>query len=141
MGKINMRRQAIAFITFALIFLVFVAFAIAFGHAAITGKNRANSLGVTEVYTNPNIYLFGVLTDGAILAGDHDDLYTNVRIQPYATMSLYDESILLCGNEAGSFKGKHGPLLLTYHRIASRAFKGIACHDLISVFEVPSPKE
>lgn len=133
-------RKVYAFITLALFFLAFVAFAISFGRAATTGKNRANSLGVTEVYTNPNVYMFGVLTDGTIIGGDHDDIYTNVRFQPYATMGLYDESILLCGNEAESFKGKHGPLLMTYHRIASRAFKGIACHDLVSVFEVPSPK-
>lgn len=134
-------KKVYAFITLALIFLAFVAFAITFGRAATTGKNRANSLGVTEVYTNPNVYLFGVLTDGTIIGGDHDDIYTNIRVQPYATMGLYDESILLCGNEAESFKGKHGPLLITYHRVASRAFKGIACHDLVSVFEVPSPKD
>jgi len=100
---------------------------------AHTEKNRPNSLGVEESYQNPNIYLFAEPLDGKIM-----DSVTNIRFQPYATPALYDESILFCGNVAGDFEGKRGPMVVTYRRAADRIYKGLACHDLISVFEVKS---
>lgn len=108
-------------------------------HGAIA-KNRPNSLGVNEVYTNPNVYLFASIAEGNLLRSETDH-YTNIRFQPYNTMSLYTETVLFCGNQAEQFSGKTGALLITYQRRSHRLFQGIACHDLESVFEVPAPKE
>ncbi len=98
-------------------------------------KNRPNSLGVNEVYQNSNVYLFAQPIDGQILEYEEDHA-TNVRFQPYNTPALYDESVLFCGMVADFFQGKRGPLVVTYDKIAHRRFNGVACHELISVFEV-----
>ena len=136
-----MKRQALAFIVLTLFFLAFVAFAISFGYASPVKKNRANTLGIGEVYTNPNRYLLASIIEGAIIRGNTDsDHYTNIRFQPYNTMSLYDETILFCGDQSAWFNGKRGPVVVTYETRAHKMFKGIACHELDSVFEVPSPE-
>ena len=137
-----MKRQALAFITLALLFLGFVAVFIATGRAATTVKNRKNSIGIDEVYTNPNRYLFATVIAGSIIRGKSDaDLYTVVRVQPYNTMSLYDETVMFCGNMAEEFRGKRGPLVITYETRSHKMFQGIACHELYSVFMVPKPEE
>lgn len=120
-----------------LLFLVMLAGQLS--HCSAT-KNRPNSLGVTEIYTNPNVYLFASIAEGSLL-GKADDRYTNIRFQPYNTMSLYNETVLFCGNQAEQFNGKTGALLVTYERRAHRLFQGVACHNLESVFVVPAPKE
>lgn len=101
------------------------------GYASNQEKNRPNSLGVSEQYQNPNAYLFAIPTDGTIMDGA-----TNIRFQPYATAALYDESVLFCGDVSSYFDGKRGPLVVTYRREAARKYKGVGCHELISVFEV-----
>lgn len=128
-----------AIVISGLLFLVMAATQLS--HCAIA-KNRPNSLGVNEVYTNPNVYLFASIAEGNLLRGTGEtDHYTNIRFQPYNTMSLYTETVLFCGNQAEQFSGKTGALLITYQRRSHRLFQGIACHDLESVFEVPAPKE
>ena len=104
-------------------------------HGSTTKVNRSNSLGISEIYTNTNAYLFGVPIDGQILESE-EDRATNVRFQPYNTPALYDESVLFCGQVADFFQGKTGPLVVTYDRIAHRRFHGIACHDIVSVHQV-----
>jgi hypothetical protein len=104
-------------------------------HGSTTKPNRPNSLGIPEIYTNDNSYLFAQPIDGQILEYE-EDRATNVRFQPYNTPALYDESVLFCGMVADFFQGKTGPLVVTYDRIAHRRFNGVACHDLVSVFEV-----
>ena len=107
-----------------------------------TAKNRQNSLDVNEVYTNPNTYLFGAIVDGAIIRGDRDgEFYTSIRVQPYHTAALYDENVLFCGNVGDEFNGKSRVVVLTYETRAHTLFKGIACHELTSVFEVQEPKQ
>lgn len=126
-----------AIVISTLLFLVMAATQLS--HCAIA-KNRPNSLGVNEVYTNPNVYLFASVADGVLLRAENEH-FTNIRFQPYNTMSLYTETVLFCGNQAEQFRGKTGALLITYQRRSHRLFQGIACHDLESVFEVPAPKE
>ena len=109
-------------------------------------SNRQNNLGVDQVYSNPNVYLFGVISchgdgDCSILRDSKDRQYTNLKFQPYNTMELYEEPVLFCGNVAGDFQGKQGPLVITYRRQATLNYKGIGCHELYGVFEVPTPKE
>jgi hypothetical protein len=94
-------------------------------------KNRPNSLGADQIYENHNAYLFAVPIAGSVMDGA-----TSIRFQPYNTMSLYEESVLFCGDVTEKFENKEGPMVITYDRVAHRKFRGIACHDLVSVFEV-----
>jgi len=109
-------------------------------------SNRPNSLGVDQIYSNPNIYLFAALSCGmsdncGFLKDDKGRVYTNLKFQPYNTMELYEEPVLFCGNVASYFNGKQGALVITYRRQATLNYKGIGCHELDSVFEVPALKE
>ena len=116
-------------------FLVFLAmFMVVLGHAETT-KARPNSLGVPEIVTNPYTYILGLPIDGQVLEGK----YTNIRLWPYGAPALYDVSILFCGDVTYSFH-KKGVLVVTYRIQASHMYKGIACHELLGVFEVPEVK-
>lgn len=115
----------------AIMLLVIAAVLIATGHSSTTG-NRPNSLGVSETMQNPNTYLLALPVDGQILDGK----YTNIRFQPFAAPMLFDESILFCGDVTVMFDGKHGPVVVTYRKQASHLYNGVACHDLVAVFEV-----
>lgn len=126
-----MKKLVASLVALALMFLVLAAVLIATGHATTT-NNRPNTLGASQIYTNPYTYLLALPIDGQILEGK----YTNIRFQPYATANLYDESVLFCGDVADMFNGKHGPVVVTYRTQASRLYKGSACHALLSVFEV-----
>jgi hypothetical protein len=120
-----------AYIFIILIVLAMFGVCVSLAHGSTTHP-RPNSLGVEQVYTNTNAYLFGLPIDGQILEG----AVTNIRFQPYNTMELYDESVLFCGNVTTEFNGKVGPVVVTYDRIGHRLYRGVACHDLVSVFEV-----
>jgi hypothetical protein len=128
--------------------LLLAALALAVNLEATTsgpGLNRPNNLGVEQFYTNPNVYLFGVISchgdgDCSILKDAHERLYTNLKFQPYNTMELYEEPVLFCGNVASYFNGKQGALVITYRRQATLNYKGIGCHELYSVFEVSVPQ-
>ena len=113
-----------------LLTLVFACYA-----DATTTNNRQNTLGAVIESKNMNTYLFAVPIAGQIIEHD-EEVVTNVRFQPYGTPALYDESVLFCGDVSGYFAGKSGPLVITYHTIAHHLFQGIACHDIVSVFEV-----
>lgn len=105
---------------------------VALGHAETT-KARPNSLGVPQFIANQYSYLLALPLDGQVLDGK----YTNIRFWPYGTPALFDESILFCGNTTEAFD-KAGPVVVTYRTQASRVYQGVACHDLLSVFEVPA---
>jgi hypothetical protein len=110
-----------------------------FAHGSTTKANRPNSLGLEQVYTNNNAYLFGIPVDGTMIDGDH---YTNIRFQPYNTMDLYTETVLFCGDVRSAFGNAYtgepykGPMVITYDKIAHHMYQGIGCHDMVSVFEV-----
>jgi hypothetical protein len=123
-----MKKLVTGFLIAALSFLVLAAVLIATGHASTT-QNHSNSLGVSEIYTNPNRYLLALPVEGQILEG-----YTNIRFKPYATYALYDETVLFCGDVTSFFEGKQGVLVITYRARSSRMYKGIGCHEMISVF-------
>lgn len=119
------------FIILALSFLAFVAVMIATAHATPT-TNRPNSLGADQLYINPYSYRLALPIDGQVLEGK----YTNIRFWPYGTPDLYDETLLFCGDVTPEFNDRKGVLILTFRTQASHLYKGIACHELISVFEV-----
>jgi len=126
-----MKKLVASLIVLALTFMTLAAVLIATGHAAVSGP-KPPELKVNEVYTNPNRYLLALPIDGQILEGK----YTNIRFQPYATPALYDETVLFCGDVAWFFDGIRGPVVVVYKVQASQMYKGIACHELINVFEV-----
>ena len=78
-----MKKVVASLIAFALTFLILAAVLIATGHASPT-KARPNTLGVSEVYTNPFTYLLALPLDGQVLEGK----YTNIRLAPYADSRL-----------------------------------------------------
>ncbi len=130
----------------SLLFVLNLVFAVAAISEPSHKENRKNSLGVEQFYTNPNVYLFGIIACGSndncsILKDDKGRKYTNLKFQPYATMAMYEEAVLFCGDVSEEFNGKRGALVVTYRRQATLNYRGIGCHDLDSVFEVPSPKE
>ena len=128
-----MKRVVASLVVLALTFLVLAAVLIATGHASTT-RERPNSIGAINEYNNPYTYLLALPVDGQILEGK----YTNIRLQPYGAAAFYDVSILFCGDVTGMFDGKKGPLVLTYRIQASHVYRGVACHDLLSVFEIPT---
>ncbi len=117
----------------AILYALFVGFSV-FAHGSVI--NRPNSIGITQFYTNPNMYMFGAIIGGRVMDGA-----TVVTFQPYETMALYTEPILFCGDVSEQFNGKSGAVLVTYSRVAHRLFRGVACHEIVSVFEVHDDQE
>lgn len=101
-------------------------------HGTTTPAPRPNSLGVHETYQNPNTYILALPLDGQIL----DGRFTNIRFAPYAAAALFDQTILFCGDVTEQFEGKTGPVTVTYRTQASGMYRGVGCHELISVFMV-----
>lgn len=121
--------------THAVLCFIVAALLLATSQAAISRK-QPNSLGVVIFDDNPNTYMFGLPVDGVVVNCSKNEVCTNISFRPYNTDMLHTESVLFCGNEVESFKGKHGALVVTYRRQGTRNYKGISCHDLQSVFEV-----
>lgn len=118
-----------AWIFITLLVLFVLAFGTLFAHGST--HSRPNSVGVDQFYENTNSYLFALPIGGAVMDGA-----TSIRFQPYNTMELYEESVLFCGDVSPQFKGKTGPIVVTFDRVAHRLFRGVACHDLVSVFQI-----
>jgi hypothetical protein len=98
-----------------------------------TTKPRPNTLGVEEVYQNPNTYLIAEPVEVTFMQDEKERVYTNVRFQPLNTAAFYDESILFCGTVENF---KRLPMAITYLTRANQMYKGIACHEFISAYEV-----
>ena len=126
-----MRKVVAALMALALTFLVLIAVLIATGHASTT-QPRPNAIGAPNQMYNPFSYLIALPIDGQILEGK----YTNIRFAPYAAPNLYDETLLFCGDVTGMFDGKQGVVAITYRTQASRAYRGIGCHELLSIFQI-----
>jgi hypothetical protein len=127
-----MRKIVAGVIALALAFLVLAAVLIATGRAS-TAKARPNSLGVSEVYQNPNTYLIAEPVEVTFMRDEKERIYTNVRFQPFNTAAYYDESILFCGSVEAF---KRVPMAITYLTRAGRMYKGIACHEFVSAYEM-----
>lgn len=124
----------IAALILAAIFVLLIGLLGIRGECATTTFSRRNSIGVDQIYTNPNIYLFGSITGGAVLSED-DKTFTSASIQPYNTIFLYSEQILFCDNVAEQLN-QPGPLVITYQRTAHRTYQGVGCHILVSAFSI-----
>ncbi len=100
---------------------------------AVPTKARPNSLGVSEIYQNPNTYLIAEPIEVTFMRDEKERIYTNVRFQPLNTAAYYDESILFCGAVEDL---KRVPLAVIYLTRAGRMYRGIACHEFIAAYEV-----
>jgi hypothetical protein len=122
------------FSAFALFFAgALLLFAASMAHCTKAAP-RPNSLGIEESYTNPNTYLLAVPLEAVAL---EDGKYVTIRFAPYNTYALYDESILFCDvDSVRKFEGKSGVVVVTYETRAHTMYRGLGCHELISVFEV-----
>ncbi len=127
-----MRKLVVGLIALALVFLVIAAIMIATGNASTT-KERPNTLGVSEIYQNPNTYLIAEPVEVTFMRDEKERIYTNVRFQPLNTAAYYDESILFCGSVEDF---KHLPMAVIYLTQSDRMYKGIACHKYVSAYEV-----
>jgi hypothetical protein len=128
---INVLKFAAGALTIVVIVMVTLAIS-----AHCTVSQRENSFGAIIVDSNPNSYMYGAIVSGSIIGDDEDHAFTNLRFNPAHTPMLYDETILLCGDQ--SDKLYSGPIVLTYKSVSHRMYKGIACHDLVSVDQVAS---
>lgn len=109
-------------------------------HGATLPKNRPNSVGVPEFVENPNVYTFGMVTNGQVMSNEKGRKFTSILFQPYHTFALYTESILLCGDVADDFNNHQGKVVvLSYERSVHVTYKKVGCHILNGVFEVPPP--
>lgn len=125
---INRKVAALIIVGTALLFTLAVARSF-----AVPSKPRPNSLGITEIYQNPNTYLVAEPVEVTFMRDEKERIYTNVRFQPLNTAAYYDESILLCG-VIEDFK--HLPMAIIYTTRSGRMYKGIACHEFVSAYEV-----
>jgi hypothetical protein len=123
-------------IILAIMFGLMLSFFVALAHGTTSG--RRNTFGAVIFDHNPNQYMYGSIAGGNVIGDNEDHLFTNVRFQPSHTFMLYNETILFCGNQADKFANMGGPIVVTYRSVSHQMYKGIACHDLISVDRVES---
>jgi hypothetical protein len=120
--------RIVLFVAFVFLMLGMTSFL----HCSTT-KPRPNTLGVIQEYTNPNTYLIAEPVEVDFLRDEKERIYTNVRFQPLNTAAYFDESVLFCG-VVEDFK--HLPMAIIYTTRAGRMYKGIACHEFVSAYEV-----
>lgn len=101
-------------------------------HSAAT-KPRPNSLGLSQSYQNPMVYMFGTI--------EHYDMLSNatvVNFKPFGASLLDTESILFCGNLSRDLTGADNTTLyiFTYRQQTSRTYHGIGCHDVFHIFQI-----
>lgn len=104
-----------------------------YAHAGV-GKKHSD-LAAPVYVTNPNAYMFGSISDAAILH-EHGKYATNIRFNPARTFMLFSETILFCGDRSQEFAGMVGPIVVTYRKTPHQMYEGIACYELESVDKV-----
>lgn len=125
---INKKVAAWIILGTALVLSLAIARAFAYGT-----KARPNSLGVSEIYQNPNTYLIAEPVEVTSMRDEKERIYTNVRFLPLNTAAYYDESILFCGVVEDL---KRLPMAVIYSTRAGRMYKGIACHEFIVAYGI-----
>ena len=131
----------IGFIVLLIIFFVCMTI---LGHATTT-KPRENSLGVVISDVDPNTAIVGSILEGTINTDKDGRMGISVRIHPKASYTLFDESLMFCGDESDRLSDENGNILngnyaFTYHRAASRLILGVPCHALVSVDKIVETK-
>lgn len=106
-------------------------------HARTTSM-QPNATGALVYTENPFTYVVGEIIGGDVVVSGND-IAISVRLHPYGTYMLFDQSVLFCGRESALFlldgtnRLKPGWLAFTYRRAASRTVEGVGCHTLMAV--------
>ena len=98
-----------------------------------TTSSRPNSLGAPQEYQSPYSYFLGSARKVTILGSD-EKAFTNVEFAPYGASMLNTETIMFCGDVAGGWDTR--TKVYVYRRIPHTSYQGVACHELIRVFNV-----
>ena len=104
---------------------------VSLSHGATT-RPRPNSLGLSQSYTNPYVYMFGTI--------QHIEEFgkaTSVTFRPFGASLLTTQEILFCGNLSMLENATEDTFyIFTYRQVASQTYRGVACHDLFRVTEL-----
>ena len=114
-------------------------------YCGATTTAHRNSLGVVISDVDPNTAIVGSILEGTINTDKDGRMGISVRIHPKASYTLFDESLMFCGDESDRLSDENGNILngnyaFTYHRAASRLILGVPCHALVSVDKIVETK-
>lgn len=115
--------------------LMFTAALVPMAHCAIDRKGSSNSFGALIYQDNPNQYLMGSIAEGTVTEYEKR-IFTVIRFRPTNTYGLFTQDIPFCGNEASSFEGMSGVLVITFSKVMHNKY----CYELYRVDKV-MPKE
>lgn len=118
-----------AAIVILLMFAMMGSCLVPLAHGSTTSP-RPNSLGLSQNYQNPYVYMFGTI--------DHVDLLSNVTIvtfKPVGASMLDTEPIMFCGDLEDDLKNGDTETLylFTYRLSGKQSYHGIACHEVYRV--------
>jgi len=120
----------------ALLFVLLFAFGLAKEAYGSPTSLASNSLGVVISQENPNQYLMGSMASGEVDKEGEDRLMTVVVFKPTNTYALFTQTVVFCGNQAASFNGLRGVLVVTYSKVKHRT----GCYQLYRVDSVKEKK-
>jgi len=110
------------------------------GHASVLQSTRQPNDRVIESVDQIAIERGAILPTSQGV-GTQENPFLNIRIQPYGSPLLQEDSILLCGYPIEEFRGMTGPVEIRFEARAHRMFEGIGCHELISVDHWTPPQQ
>lgn len=102
-----------------------------------TSRPRPNSLGLSQTYQNPYVYMFGTIDRADVLS-----TATIVDFKPFGASLLGTESILFCGDLSRDLEGGDNTTLyvFTYRQQTSRTYHGIGCHEIFRILQLGEVK-
>ena len=121
-------------VVISMMILMLLLCLVATGHCTTTAKH-SNSLGALQYTENPLQYLEAAVVSGVVHSEGKQE-YTAIRFQPTGTYILYTEDITFCGDEADTFNGKRGVIVVAFSKLQHHR----DCFDLYSVHEVKGDK-
>ena len=107
-----------------------------FAHGATTSK-KSNAFGAVTPTIDPNVSMVAAILSVEQHRDRDGRVGLNFRLHPLYSYSLFDESLMFCGDVVPMFEGKVATFqAFTYRRAASRLIDGIPCHELRGVNDV-----
>ena len=105
-------------------------------HGATTHP-RPNSLGLSQTYQNPYVYMLGTI--------EHADVLSNATVvdfKPFGASLLDIESILFCGDLSRELEEGDNTTLyvFTYRQQTTQMYHGIGCHDVFRILQLGPAK-
>jgi len=104
-------------------------------HCTTTATKHTNTLGTLQYTENPLQYLEASVVGGDVHNNGKQE-FTTVRFQPTGTYVLFTQDFSFCGDEADTFNGKNGVVVVAFSKVQHHR----DCFDLYSVHEVKGDK-